>query len=164
MKTIRFILAGFVLSFSFLACQKDNIEPQSPSSLSGTEKSRPDENLGAAPFSAPPFVTFQVTIHVSVPLPVCNIFQVEISDAEGNLVVPAQTYLPGVTVYDFHESGLVSGVRIAKLVLAPNTYHLVCTNTVYANPDVMVMDKTFLHGETYYFDLFPIIVENKSIE
>ena len=101
----------------------------------------------------------KIYYHVSVtgdPMrTLCNTYKVEITDANGNLVAPAQVFIPGTTVYTFEEqTRLNGGIRIARLELM--TYgpeHFVCDQELFTSPDVKLLH--FQDGQMVQFNLFP---------
>jgi hypothetical protein len=99
-------------------------------------------------------VKYQVTINLYVLKPLCNRYQVEMLDANGHPVAPAQGYDPGTAKYTFEEQTLqTTGIRIARLVPVFGGDHFVCEQELYTVPSAKLL--TFTEGQVYYFDLFP---------
>jgi hypothetical protein len=105
-------------------------------------------------------VKYQVTIHLDVINTLCNIYDVEMLDANGRLVAPAQIYVPGNLVYTFEEQTRQTvGVRIARLVPNWSGDHYVCAQELYTPPAVKLIN--FKDGQAYFFDLYPSTAEPK---
>jgi hypothetical protein len=105
-------------------------------------------------------VSYDVYVHLVADNGICNVYLVQVSDEKGRLVAPVQIYEPGVTKYNFHEQGLIRGkLRIAKLVRATYPEHFVCVNELYTSP--AVKEGPFLMGQTYSFDLYPVMTIQK---
>lgn len=98
-------------------------------------------------------VKHHVNVTLSTDKSICNTYLVEILNWKGEMVAPAQVYNPGVSQYDFYEKGPFDGIRIAVLVLAPNSGHFACETELFTAP--VVLKSTFLPGGTYRYDLFP---------
>ena len=108
-------------------------------------------------------VRYVVNIHFAASEPICNTYQVEMLDANGNLVVPAQIYIPGNESYTFYEqTRQTMGIRIARLVLAPNVDHFACEQELFTPPAVKLIN--FKNAETYNFDLVPSTKPSRRIE
>jgi hypothetical protein len=104
-------------------------------------------------------VRYEVNIHFSFNQPLCNMYQVEIRDAGGKLVAPAQYFVPGKAVYTFIEkTSLRKGTRIAQLVLAPDVDRFACDQELYIAPVAKLI--SFTDRETYKFDLNPILKQS----
>ena len=157
MKTAKFILAAFVLSFTIISCQKENIVPQSPVSsqdLKGqpvkkgenSKKENPDEITG---------VNYAITVHFPLGRELRSTYEVEIVNANEQLVAPRQIFVPGTSVYNFFEQAKQeSGIRIARLV--PVKYpdeHFLSAPELSTTQEIKIID--FLEGESYSFDLWP---------
>ncbi len=98
-------------------------------------------------------ISYRVNINLGE-LNLCNTYLVELMDANGRLVAPAQEYKNGVNSYTFHERGPVTGVRVAALVMA-NWDHFICRQELYTSPAIYY--GLFLNGKTYFFNLYPTI-------
>jgi hypothetical protein len=101
-------------------------------------------------------IRYQVSVALPAETSLCNVYQVEIIDGRGYQVAPAKIFTPGVSLYDFYERGPVTGVRIARLVIAPfgkDGDHYICDREYFTTPSVM--QGTFENGKTYKFELFP---------
>jgi len=165
MKAMTFFTAAVLFSFMLVSCQKDDILPQKASVNGGMIKSNsglPAEDMRNSRFSTAPYVIYHVDITVSDGSGLCYTYLVEMTDYDGKLIAEPQVYTPGVTTYIFHEVGPVPGIRVARLAIAPNGEPMPCNKNLYANPDIMIMDKTFQVGETYYFNLFARIEQLKA--
>jgi hypothetical protein len=158
MKTVKFILAALVLSFSIISCQKETIEPQQ--SFSGSQ------DLNANPIKKGEInneskmdITIRVQYSVAVHLPIgralVNTYQVEIVNANEEPVAPRQIFVPGTSVYNFFEqTQQESGIRIARLV--PLTYpneHFISKPELFTSPVIIVAN--FVDVQSYSFDLYP---------
>jgi hypothetical protein len=101
-------------------------------------------------------IKYHVNIHITKDLAPGTIYMVQLVNARGEFVAPTQTYIPGKTHYAFFEPGNVRGIRIARLVIASNIDHFASLPTLYCKPDIK--GGTFLGGENYFFDLYPMTV------
>ena len=102
-------------------------------------------------------VNYEVVVHFGLEKSLCNTYQIEILDAKGAQVAPAQIYVPEKTMYKFDEqTNQLKGVRIARLVMVPFGPHYICENELFSTPDVKVIE--FQDGTTYRFDLYPRFV------
>ena len=105
-------------------------------------------------------VRYAVTVNLATDKPICNIYQVEMLDASGRLVAPAQYYVQGKESYTFYEqTRQSSGVRIARLVLAPNLDRFACEQELFTAPDAKLI--SFTNSETYLFNLAPVAKPSK---
>jgi len=100
---------------------------------------------------------YEVTIHLSLGVNICNTYFVQVTDETGRLVAPAQIFVPGISKYVFTESiSVPARVRlVAKLVLPSNVNPFGCPIILTTEPNVIL--GPFKIGRTYSFDLFPII-------
>lgn len=105
-------------------------------------------------------IRYQVIVHLHLDFTPCSIYLVQMVDAQGNYVAPPQVFVPGKANYSFYERGPVTGVRIARLVLAPNMGHFACPPGLFCNPDVKT--GKFLIGESYQFNLYPATEPTKE--
>src|ERR1035438_2967151 len=98
-------------------------------------------------------VKYQVTVNLAVAKTLCNTYQVEILDANGRQVVPAQIYVEGTDVYTFEEQTRQSaGIRIARLAMVTYGDRYVCEVELYTTPAVRLL--TFTDGQVYPFALY----------
>ena len=155
MKTVNFFLAAFVLSITLASCQKENIEPQSVSpDATGLKAGLPNPAVKGEPGSLTGQAIYKVTVTLPTDKSICNIYWVEMVDANGRFVAPPQTYIPGTSTYTFYEKfNQRSGIRAARLVLSPNADHFACPTELFTQPDVQVIQ--FNDRETYSFNLYP---------
>jgi hypothetical protein len=108
-------------------------------------------------------VRYQVTVHLAADKPLCNVYQIEILNANGMQVAPSQIFIPGTSVYTFYEQTRQSnGLRIARLVQVPFGKHYVCETELFAVPDVNIIE--FKDAGTYLFNLYPTSKPSKKIE
>jgi hypothetical protein len=109
-------------------------------------------------------VLYTVHVNIEVIKSLCNNYNVEITDANGNLVAPVQQYIPGNSVYNFAETiRQASGIRVARLVVV--TYgpmHFVCDQELFAAPDVKLVQ--FHDRLAVNFNLFPKPEKAKGIQ
>jgi hypothetical protein len=98
-------------------------------------------------------IRYQVNIHWTREASLCNTYMVQLVNKNGESVAPAQVYVPGQSAYTFYETGPVTGVREARLIVRPGMKHYVCEQELWTRPDFMA--GTFLNGTTYKFDLYP---------
>ena len=107
-------------------------------------------------------VMYKVVVHLDTEKSFCNVYQIEIIDATGKQVAPAQIYDKGTPAYKFFESTReTKGIRIARLVEVPYGPHAICPNNLYGAPDAKVIE--FHDGSTYQFDLYPKIGTIRNI-
>ena len=100
-------------------------------------------------------VRHEVNVHFTAEKPICNLYQVELLDANGRSVASPQAFIQGKETYTFYEQTRVSvGIRIARLVLTPNIDRYVCQQELFTPPAVKVIN--FIDHETYTFDLVPM--------
>jgi hypothetical protein len=108
-------------------------------------------------------VRYEVNVHFNAEKPLCNTYQVELLDAGGRAVAPAQYFIPGKESYTFYEqTRQSSGIRIARLVMAPNIDRLACEQELFTAPDVKLIN--FIDRETYTFNLMPNSKPEKRAE
>ena len=118
------------------------------------DRNRPNGNPTAQ-------VWYPVVVHFASDQLLCNVYLIEIIDAMGIQVAPAQVFVPGTTTYKFFEQTRISkGVRIARLVKAPYGVHYICPIELVTAPDVKVIE--FKNGNFYRFDLYPKSVSIKE--
>jgi hypothetical protein len=98
-------------------------------------------------------VRYQVNVHLPFDVRLCNLWVIEVTDAKGNLVAPAQGYSELTDTYIFYEKGPVTGTRVARLVLSTTTMHYNCDPEFNVYPDFKT--GTFAVGQTVTFDLYP---------
>jgi len=99
-------------------------------------------------------VKYQVTVNLEVSRTLCNTYQVEMLDANGRLVAPAQIYDPGTVNYIFEEqTRQTAGIRIARLVPFWGGDHFVCEQELFTPPAVRLLN--FKDGQAYFFNLYP---------
>jgi hypothetical protein len=110
-----------------------------------------------------PGIRHQVVIHLpAFTKDICNPYLVQIIDENGRLVAPAQVFIKGNSKYVFNEKSPALGkARIAVLIQVSYPQHYVCPNDFYTEPDVKM--GPFKAGQTYSFDLYPIIPTSNSI-
>jgi hypothetical protein len=107
-----------------------------------------------------PVVRYQVNIHLASDKPLCNIYWVQIKDENGNLVAPAQIFVPEISQYTFYANSNEKGYnergtkRTAILTTSPRSGNLECINELITIPAVRF--GLFFPGQTYSFDLFPV--------
>jgi hypothetical protein len=111
-----------------------------------------------------PAIRYEVTVHLPVlGITMCNLYLVQITDEAGRLVVQPQVYVPGTTKYVFNEGASVQGrARIAKLEVPANIDPMMCMYTLNTKPDVNL--GPFKAGNTYSFDLYPVLQQSGAIQ
>jgi hypothetical protein len=99
-------------------------------------------------------IRYEVNVHLSSWINLCNTYLVQVTDEKGRPVAHAQVFDPAIKKYVFSEVVSASvKVRIALLVLSDEgTY---CPIKLITQPDVKA--GLFYPGQTYSFDLYPII-------
>ena len=95
-------------------------------------------------------VHYKVQIHLpkDIPFNSMNIY-VAMTDERGILVAPVQVVRPGLSTYDFNESGPKFGTRTASLIFDPIGNP---TPPYYCTP--VSQTGAFKIGVTYLFDLY----------
>ena len=107
-----------------------------------------------------PAIRYEVTAHLpSLGVALCNLYLVQVTDEYGRVVARPQVYVPGTTKYVFNEGASVQGrARIAKLAMPANIDPMVCLYTLNTQP--AVIPGPFKAGNTYSFDLFPVLQQS----
>jgi hypothetical protein len=101
-------------------------------------------------------IRYEVTIHLSQTLNFCNTYLVRVTDEYGRPVAQPQVYVPGISKYVFNETVAVPAkIRVASLSLPENIDPYFCTNNLVTKSDPVM--GPFFTGQTYSFDLYPII-------
>jgi hypothetical protein len=101
-------------------------------------------------------VKYQVTVNIQVIKNLCNTYEVEIVDANGRLVAPAQTYVPGIEKYNFVEqTRQTAGIRIAKMIVVYRGEgdHFICEQELSTPPVARLIN--FTDSQLFTFDLYP---------
>jgi hypothetical protein len=119
-------------------------------------------NNDPAPVSGKKIITYVVKINFAANF--CNSnghYVVAITDGNGNRVVPAQNFQPGVSTYSFRESGSFSGTRTAVMVPVPvSPSGWIPTGWVIPP---CVLKGNFAGGATYNFELTPEQIEKSGL-
>jgi hypothetical protein len=103
-----------------------------------------------------PSIRYEVTVHFSLGVSMCNTYWVRVTYENGRLVAPPKIFAPGISKYVFIESVSTPGkARVASLVLSPDTDPYACPNNLITKPDVR--RGSFKAVNTYSFDLFPLL-------
>ena len=106
-------------------------------------------------------IRYQVNIHLTSWIQLSNIYLVQVTDEKGRPVAHPQVFNPAIKKYVFDEASAgPAKVRIASLVLYDDgaSGHI----TLNTKPDVRVGH--FLPGQTYSFDLYPVIQKDVNKE
>jgi len=102
-------------------------------------------------------IRYQVIIHLGVSAEPCNTYLVKVENETGQLVAPAQRFIPGVNKYSFIERVSVrenmQERRVAVLEEIVFPVDNVCATPLYTIPDVKT--GPFQVGQIYTFDLYP---------
>jgi hypothetical protein len=102
-------------------------------------------------------IRYEVFINIEKDVTFCNTYLVQISDENGNPVAHPQVYIPGVNKYVFTETSPVKAkVRVASFEIFQNFGILGCPINIIAKPDIKA--GPFRPFETYYFNLYPIML------
>jgi hypothetical protein len=102
-------------------------------------------------------IRYEVYINIEKIENFCNSYLVKISDENGNPVASPQVYIPGVNKYVFTETSPVKAkVRVASFEIFQNIDVLGCPINIIAKPDIKT--GPFHPFETYYFNLYPIVL------
>ena len=107
-------------------------------------------------------ITYVVIVTHPGNVELCYTYVVSVKDENGNPVGPSIIYQEGIDNYFFHESGPVSGTRIAYLERINGSGEFWCQHVLYADPDV----KTgyFENGSLYIFNLIPSLIKPMKVE
>jgi hypothetical protein len=106
-------------------------------------------------------ITFNVNVHLSTDLAFCGTYQVQLVHADGSLVAPAQTFIPGKSNYEFTKVLWPDGVRplyiwktkITAMLVQVSASDQTCPTELNTRPESkMVLWTT---GQTIRFDLYP---------
>ena len=131
-------------------------------SFSGTGKPGFNDNIT-------PGIRYQVNVHLTADLALCNTYLVQVVDESGRLVAQPKRFVPGISIYTFVELPLPIGIlrplgwkakRTAMLISA-GSGDVVCTTDLVTRPDSKV--GTFVPGQTYSFNLYPGIIVRKTL-
>jgi hypothetical protein len=99
-------------------------------------------------------IRYEVNVILNSNTDLCNVYQVRVTDETGRLVAPPKTFTPGISKYVFTESAPAPGrLRIATLIINPDTDPYVCPNSLETRPDVKI--GPFVSGQSYPFLLRP---------
>jgi hypothetical protein len=113
-----------------------------------------NEKSGDPRLNPAKMVRYQVNINLEVIKTLCNTYQVEVLNANGNPVAPPQVFDPGTKSYIFEEqTRQAAGIRIARLVMYSFGDHFVCAQELFTTPAVRLLN--FKDGQFYFFDLYP---------
>lgn len=108
-------------------------------------------------------IRYEVYINIEKVDNFCNSYLVQISDENGNPVASPQVYIPGVNKYVFTETSPVRAkVRVASFEIFQNLDVLGCPINIIAKPDIKT--GPFHPFETYYFNLYPIVIREVTKE
>lgn len=102
-------------------------------------------------------IRYEVYINIEKNVNFCNTYLVQISDENGKPVAHPQVYIPGINKYVFIET--VSGIakmRVASFEILQNLEVLGCPINIITKPDIKM--GPFHPFETYYFNLYPIML------
>jgi hypothetical protein len=109
-------------------------------------------------------IVFKVNVHHTSDLAICGTYQVRLLNADGSLLAPPQTFIPGVTTYVFTK--VLWPDRIRPMYIWKTKITAVLIN-VSANEDVCPVELItredsklvfFTPGQTILFDLFPNVL------
>ena len=104
-------------------------------------------------------IRYEVNIILPKDANFCNTYLVQVSDENGNPVAHPQVFFPGINKYVFNET--VSGrakVRVATFEILQNFAIKGCPVNLITKPDVIM--GTFFPFETYYFNLYPVMLRD----
>ena len=149
MKTTAIIFAAALL-FGFSSCQKETIAPENATpAIEKTTVASADDAIQPETI----LVRYAVNIHIEKEMSYCNTYFVEMLNASGERVAPAQVYVPGTTVYYFSEmTRQTKGIRIAHLDISSGPNYQ-CESNLYARPDIQKLE--FENEASYEFNLYP---------
>jgi hypothetical protein len=103
-----------------------------------------------------PNIRYEVAIHLSLGVTLCNTYYIQITDESGRLAAPRKAFVPGTSKYVINEMFSVPGrARIVSLVLPSNVDPYACPILLVTKPEVKL--GPFLPGRTISVDLFPLI-------
>ena len=103
-------------------------------------------------------IRYEVTIHMTQIMSFCNTYLVKVTDEYGRPAAKPQIFVPGISKYVFDETMAMPGkIRIASLSLPENIDPYFCSYNLVTKSEPMM--GPFKAGQTYSFDLFPLIVK-----
>ena len=105
--------------------------------------------------SNPAGITYVIVIDDVNISGLCYSYLVKVTDDNGEVVADPIMFQAGINNYIFHESGPVSGSRIAKLEKISSSPKA-CNQILYTPPQVMT--NNFRSGSTYIFNLSPKVI------
>jgi hypothetical protein len=102
-------------------------------------------------------IRYEVYINIEKDVNFCNTYLVQISDENGNPVAHPQVYIPGVNKYVFTETSPVKAkLRVASFEVLTNFEVMGCPINIITKPDIKT--GPFHPFETYYFNLYPVVL------
>jgi len=104
----------------------------------------------------PAGINYVVTITTPECGGMCHTYSVVIKDENGNIIGSPLVFQEGVDNYVFHESGPVSGTRIAYLEKIYVSGKYICSRVLVTQPEQIT--GYFRSGSTHLFHLYPAMV------
>ena len=102
-------------------------------------------------------IRYEVYINIEKIENFCSSYLVQISDENGNPVASPQVYIPGVNKYVFTETSPVKAkLRVASFEILQNSGVMGCPINIISKPDIKT--GPFHPFETYYFNLYPVVL------
>ena len=113
-------------------------------------------------------ITFNVNVHLAADLAICGTYQVRLVYADGSLVVPPQTFVPGLSSYVFSKSLWPDAIiplyiwktKITAVLISVSSSDLGCPVDLVTRPDSKLV--LWTAGQVITFDLFPNQILNKK--
>jgi len=107
--------------------------------------------INESPFSIT-MIRYEVIVHFAKDMGqiTCPLV-VTVTDPEGNLIAPPQSFIPGRDIYNFFERGPVTGGRVAHIYIAPGFEGGTCVPVSGTDSKKGI----FENGKTYKFNLYP---------
>lgn len=96
-------------------------------------------------------ITYVVTVTPNYTGAICGSYRVVVMNGEGNACCAPLEYQEGINYYIFHESGPVTGSRVACLEKISSAGNYQCGQEMNSQPDEITGD--FRDGFTYLFNV-----------
>jgi hypothetical protein len=106
-------------------------------------------------------IVFRVNIHHNSELATCGTYLVQMVDENGLMIMPPQTFVPGVSTYVFTKQVWGDGptpmfiwkTKVTAMLIGAYAGDMVCPVELLTPPDSRMV--LFMGGKTYQFDLYP---------
>ena len=111
---------------------------------------------------------FKVNVHLTSDLAICGTYQVRLLNADGSLLAPPQTFVPGVTTYVFTKVLWPDRIRplyiwktkITAVLIKVSGNEEICPVELITREESKLV--LFTPGQTIIYDLFPNALHQTS--